>query len=121
MNILSAIRRLAERGAGNVKELKDKGGEKRLRVVITASGSPEEHPDALHIHAVKKNRRDALSIGLSAVDAGDFAVFEVELEVAGGIKGVGDVFDIRVAAGDAHAAGRVAEEAGEFFAGHART
>ena len=58
MNILSAIHRLAEHGAGNVKELKDKGGEKRLRAGDHRVRFTEEHPDALHIHAVK-NRRDA--------------------------------------------------------------
>ena len=32
MNILTAINRLTETGAGRVKELKDKAGEKRFRI-----------------------------------------------------------------------------------------
>jgi mRNA interferase RelE/StbE len=57
MNILTAIHRLAETGAGRVKELKGKDGEKRLRVgnfrVRFTEGG-----DQLRIHAVK-DRKDA--------------------------------------------------------------
>jgi len=41
MNILTAIHRLAESGAGRVKELKGREGEKRLASAITASASPK--------------------------------------------------------------------------------
>lgn len=58
MNILTAIHRLAETGAGRVKELKDKEGEKRLRVGDHRVRFTEEQPDTLRIHAVK-NRKDA--------------------------------------------------------------
>jgi len=58
MNILTAIHRLAESGAGKVKELKGADGEKRLRVGDYRVRYTEEHPDTLRIHTVK-NRKDA--------------------------------------------------------------
>jgi mRNA-degrading endonuclease RelE of RelBE toxin-antitoxin system len=58
MNILTAIHRLAESGAGNVKDLKGNAGEKRLRVGDHRVRYTEEHPDTLRIHTVK-NRKDA--------------------------------------------------------------
>lgn len=58
MNILTAIHRLAESGAGNVKELKGEQAEKRLRVGDHRVRFTEEHPDTLRIHTVK-NRKDA--------------------------------------------------------------
>lgn len=58
MNILLAIHRFAELGSGNVKELKGKAGEKRLRVGDHRVRFTEEHPDTLLIHTVK-NRKDA--------------------------------------------------------------
>jgi mRNA-degrading endonuclease RelE of RelBE toxin-antitoxin system len=58
MNILTAIHRLAESGAGRVKTLQDQAGEKRLRVGDYRVRFTEEHPDTLRIHAVK-NRKDA--------------------------------------------------------------
>ncbi len=58
INILTAIHRLAESGAGRVKELKGKDGEKRLRVGDFRVRFTEEHPDTLRIHTVK-NRKDA--------------------------------------------------------------
>ena len=58
MNVLVAIHRLAECGSGNVKELKGKPGEKRLRVGDHRVRFTEEHPDTLRIHTVK-NRKDA--------------------------------------------------------------
>ena len=57
MNILTAIHRFAETGAGRVKELKGKNGEKRLRVGDHRVRFTEEHPDTLRIHAVK-NRKE---------------------------------------------------------------
>ena len=58
MNILTAIHRLAEHGAGRIKQLKGKDGEKRLRVGDHRVRFTEEDPDTLHIHTVK-NRKDA--------------------------------------------------------------
>lgn len=72
LQILVAIHRLAETGAGQVKTLKDQGGEKRLRVgdfrvrFTEESGKKEneentgsrESEGVLHIHAVR-NRKDA--------------------------------------------------------------
>lgn len=58
MNILTAIHRLAEQGSGDVKELKGKDGEKRLRVGDHRVRFSEERPDTLRIHTVK-NRKDA--------------------------------------------------------------
>lgn len=58
MTILMAIHRLAEHGSGNVKELKGKAGEKRLRVGGHRLRFTEEYPDTLRIHTVK-NRKDA--------------------------------------------------------------
>jgi mRNA-degrading endonuclease RelE of RelBE toxin-antitoxin system len=58
MNTLLAIHRLAEHGSGNVKELKGKAGEKRLRVGDHRIRFTEEHPETLRIHTVK-NRKDA--------------------------------------------------------------
>jgi mRNA-degrading endonuclease RelE of RelBE toxin-antitoxin system len=57
-NILAAIHRLAEHGSGDVKELKGKIGEKRLRVGDYRIRFTEEHPNTLRIHAVT-NRKDA--------------------------------------------------------------
>ncbi|MBI3680085.1 MAG: type II toxin-antitoxin system RelE/ParE family toxin [Acidobacteria bacterium] len=58
MNILTAIHRLAESGAGRVKALHGDSGEKRLRVGDYRIRFTEEHPDSLRIHTVK-NRKDA--------------------------------------------------------------
>jgi mRNA interferase RelE/StbE len=58
MNILTAIHRLAETGAGRVKTLQNKDGEKRLRVGDYRVRFTEERPDTLRIHTVK-NRKDA--------------------------------------------------------------
>lgn len=71
MNILSAIHRLAETGAGRVKALKGTEGEKRLRVgdyrvrFTEESGEAKEGAEeskasegALHIHAVR-DRKEA--------------------------------------------------------------
>lgn len=58
MNILHAIHRLAESGSGRVKALQDADGDLRLRVGDYRICFTLEHPDALHIHAVK-NRKDA--------------------------------------------------------------
>jgi mRNA-degrading endonuclease RelE of RelBE toxin-antitoxin system len=67
MNILTAIHRLAETGAGRVKKLKGEGGEKRLRVgdyrirFTEESGEDKEGSEsegALHIHSVR-NRKEA--------------------------------------------------------------
>ena len=58
MNILTAIHRLAETGAGRVKELKGKDGEKRLRVGDYRIRFTEEHPETIRIHTVK-NRKNA--------------------------------------------------------------
>jgi mRNA-degrading endonuclease RelE of RelBE toxin-antitoxin system len=62
MQILTAIHRLAETGAGRVKALQGLGGEKRLRVGdfrvrFTVEGS-KENEGTLHIHSVL-NRKDA--------------------------------------------------------------
>jgi mRNA-degrading endonuclease RelE of RelBE toxin-antitoxin system len=57
MNILGAIHRLAENGAGRVKMLQGQEGDKRLRVGDFRVRFTEEI-DELHIHAVK-NRKDA--------------------------------------------------------------
>lgn len=58
MNILTAIHRLAETGAGRVKTLQNKESEKRLRVGDYRVRFTEEHPETLRIHTVK-NRKDA--------------------------------------------------------------
>ena len=58
MNILTAIHRLAESGAGRIKELKGKEGEKRLRVGDFRVRLTEESGDTIRIHTVK-NRKDA--------------------------------------------------------------
>ena len=58
MNILVAIHRFAETGAGRVKTLQGDTGEKRLRAGDYRVRFTEEHPDTLRIHAVK-NRKDA--------------------------------------------------------------
>jgi len=58
MNILAAIQRLAETGAGRVKTLQGQGDEKRLRVGDYRVRFTEEHSDTLRIHAVR-NRREA--------------------------------------------------------------
>ena len=75
MQILTAIHRLAETGAGRVKTLQGQGGEKRLRVgdfrvrFTEESGQEEsgesgdagqerENEGVLHIHTVR-NRKEA--------------------------------------------------------------
>jgi len=69
MQILTAIHRLAETGAGQVKTLKGAGGDKRLRVsdfrvrFTEESGEDEagqgkENEGVLRIHAVR-NRKEA--------------------------------------------------------------
>lgn len=58
MNILRAIHRYADTGAGRVRELQGQDGEKRLRVGDHRVRFTEEHPDTLRIHTVK-NRREA--------------------------------------------------------------
>ena len=58
MNILTAIQRLAESGAGRVKTLQGQDGEKRLRVGDYRVRFTDEHPDTIRIHAVR-NRREA--------------------------------------------------------------
>jgi mRNA interferase RelE/StbE len=58
MNILTAIQRLAESGAGRVKALQNQDGDKRLRVGDYRVRFTVEHPGTLHIHTVK-NRREA--------------------------------------------------------------
>ena len=58
MNILIAIHRLVESGAGRVKTLRGKDGEKRLRVGDYRVRFTEEHPGTFLIHTVK-NRKDA--------------------------------------------------------------
>ena len=57
MNILTAIHRLAESGAGRVKILQDQDGEKRLRVGDYRVRFTEEHSETLRVHTVK-NRKD---------------------------------------------------------------
>lgn len=67
MQILTAIHRLAETGAGRVKTLQGQSGEKRLRVgdfrvrFTEESGEGEEGRESegtLHIHTVR-NRKEA--------------------------------------------------------------
>ncbi|MFN7923977.1 MAG: hypothetical protein U0Q16_28000 [Bryobacteraceae bacterium] len=58
MNVLTAIHRFAEHGLGDVKELQNRAGEKRLRAGDYRVRFTEEHPDTLRVHAVKK-RKDA--------------------------------------------------------------
>ena len=67
MNILTAIHRLAETGAGRVKTLQGQSGEKRLRVgdyrvrfteESAAAEGTGESESALHIHTVR-NRKEA--------------------------------------------------------------
>ncbi|MSV36352.1 MAG: type II toxin-antitoxin system RelE/ParE family toxin [Bryobacterales bacterium] len=53
MNILTAIHRLAETGAGRVKELKGEEGEKRLRVGDFRVRFTEEQNGVLRIYAVR--------------------------------------------------------------------
>jgi mRNA-degrading endonuclease RelE of RelBE toxin-antitoxin system len=57
MNILTAIHRLAETGAGRVKMLRGQEGDKRLRVGDYRVRFTERD-DQLHIQTVK-NRKDA--------------------------------------------------------------
>ena len=57
MNILTAIHRLAESGAGRVKMLQGQGGDKRLRVGDHRVRFTEES-DLVRIQTVK-NRKDA--------------------------------------------------------------
>ncbi|MBL8237497.1 MAG: type II toxin-antitoxin system RelE/ParE family toxin [Bryobacterales bacterium] len=56
MNILTAIHRLAETGAGRVKMLQGKDGEMRLRVGDYRVRYTEEHPETLRIHTVKDRK-----------------------------------------------------------------
>lgn len=58
MNILAAIHRLAEHGSGDVRELKGRAGEKRLRVGDYRVRFTDEGQDTLRVHTVK-NRKDA--------------------------------------------------------------
>lgn len=64
MQILAAIQRLAETGAGRVRTLQGQDGEKRLRVgdfrvrFTEKSGEGPESEGILHIHAVR-NRKEA--------------------------------------------------------------
>lgn len=60
MNILTAIHRLAETGAGRVKMLQNRDGEMRLRVGDYRVRYTEEHPETLRIHTVK-NRKEGYS------------------------------------------------------------
>jgi mRNA-degrading endonuclease RelE of RelBE toxin-antitoxin system len=57
MNILTAIHRLAEAGAGRIKMLKGEEGEMRLRVGDYRVRYTEEDEDAIRIHSVK-DRKD---------------------------------------------------------------
>ncbi len=57
INILTAIHRLAETGAGDVKTLQGRDGEKRLRVGDYRVRFTEEG-ETLQVHTVK-NRKDA--------------------------------------------------------------
>ena len=66
MNILTAIHRLAESGAGRVKMLQGQEGDKRLRVGDFRVRYTEESGE-LHIHAVK-NRKDDYRCGASSHD-----------------------------------------------------
>ena len=58
LNILTAIHRLAETGAGLVKAVKGQDGEMRLRVGDHRVRFTEDHPETLRIHTVR-NRKDA--------------------------------------------------------------
>ena len=58
MNVLSAIHRLAEDGSGDIKMLRDRHGEKRLRVGDYRVRFTEEAENTLRIHTVR-NRKDA--------------------------------------------------------------
>jgi mRNA-degrading endonuclease RelE of RelBE toxin-antitoxin system len=58
MDVLGAIHRLAETGAGRVKALRGSAGELRLRVGDFRVRVSEEGGHTLRIHAVK-NRKDA--------------------------------------------------------------
>ncbi|MGA3098008.1 MAG: type II toxin-antitoxin system RelE/ParE family toxin [Bryobacteraceae bacterium] len=64
MQILIAIHRLAETGAGRVKTLQGQGGEKRLRVgdfrvrFTEESGTGPQSANILQIHTVR-NRKEA--------------------------------------------------------------
>jgi mRNA-degrading endonuclease RelE of RelBE toxin-antitoxin system len=58
MNILTAVQRLAESGAGSVKTLQGQAGEKRLRVGDYRVRFTEEPAGTLRIHTVR-NRREA--------------------------------------------------------------
>lgn len=58
MKILMAIHRMAEHGSGDIKKLKGKEGEKRLRVGDFRVRFTEEQPDTLRIHTVR-NRKEA--------------------------------------------------------------
>ncbi len=56
MNILRAVHRLAETGAGRVKTLQGSDGEMRLHVGDFRVRFTEEGGDTLHIHAVKNRK-----------------------------------------------------------------
>ena len=56
MNILTAIHRLAESGAGRVKTLQDKHGEKRLCAGRLSRPLHRRRPGTLRIHTVKNRK-----------------------------------------------------------------
>ena len=67
MNILTAIHRLAETGSGRVKALKGKGEDKRLRVGDFRVRYTDEHPDTVHIHALKHGCLSVLGVSVSSL------------------------------------------------------
>ncbi|MCE5306734.1 MAG: type II toxin-antitoxin system RelE/ParE family toxin [Acidobacteriales bacterium] len=58
MNILTAIQRLAETGAGRVKTLQNQDGDRRLRVGDYRVRFTVEYPETLYVHTVR-HRREA--------------------------------------------------------------
>jgi mRNA-degrading endonuclease RelE of RelBE toxin-antitoxin system len=58
MNILAAVHRFAEHGSGDVRELKGKDGEKRLRAGDYRVRFSEEPAGTLLIHSVS-HRKDS--------------------------------------------------------------
>ena len=58
MRILTEIRRFAESGAGDVRELKGQSGELRLRVGDYRVRFTNDPDDTIRIHAVR-HRREA--------------------------------------------------------------
>ena len=58
MNILTAIHRLSEAGAGRIKMLKGEEGEMRLRVGDYRVRYTGEDEDAIRVHSVK-DRKEA--------------------------------------------------------------